>query len=86
MPEYPVISLNNEIVIQPATTTDTFRIIQIVENPGEMWVHAFVSIASEQVWVTVLDGDTYFTDWTDETVTDAVTAWAEANFHPAPGE
>ena len=83
MPEYPIVLLPNEVIVQPAATTNEFRIIQIVENPGEMWVNAFVSIASENMWVPVLTGDNYFSEWTDETVTDAVKAWAETQFHPA---
>jgi hypothetical protein len=85
MADYPTVTLPHEVIVQPATVTNTFNIIQIAENPNEMWVNAFVSGAPQSVWVPVLNKDNYFADWTDQTVIDAVIAWAESAFPPAPG-
>jgi hypothetical protein len=82
MADYPIVTLPNDVILQPATTTDTFRIVQITENPGEMWVSALVAVGLQIEKVEILDGDSYFSDWTDQTVVDAVVAWAESKFTP----
>jgi hypothetical protein len=83
MSEYPLVTLSGAVIVQPAVTTDTFKIVQVAENPDEMWVNAFVSGATQNSWVCVLNAENYFPEWTDQTIIDAVTAWAEETFPPA---
>ena len=83
MSEYPIVTLQNEVEVQAAITTNTFKILQVLENPDEMWVNAFVSGAPQNLWVSVLNPENYTHEWTDQTVVDAVTLWAETNFPPA---
>ena len=85
MSDYPIITLPNEVEVQAAVNTNTFKIIQVAENPDEMWVNAFVSGAPQNVWVSVLTPETYTADWTDDTVIAAVTLWAQTTFPPASG-
>jgi hypothetical protein len=82
MSDYPLVILPNEVEVQPAVNTNTFRVIQVAENPDEMWVNAFVSGAPQNVWVSVLTPENYFPDWTDDDVVNAVAAWAE-NTYPS---
>jgi len=83
MSDYPLVILPNEVEVQPAVNTNTFRIIQVAENPDEMWVNAFVAGAPQNAWVSVLTPENYFSNWTDDDVVNAVTAWAEITFPPA---
>lgn len=83
MSDYPLVILPNEVEVQPAVNTNTFRVIQVAENPDEMWVNAFVSGAPQSVWVSVLTPETYFSNWTNDDVSAAVAAWAEATYPPA---
>ncbi len=85
MSDYPIVTLPNEVEVQAAVNTNTFKIIQVAENPDEMWVNAFVAGAPQNVWVSVLTPETYTPDWTDETVIAAVTFWAQTTFPPAFG-
>jgi hypothetical protein len=82
MSDYPLVILPNEVEVQAAVNTNTFRVIQVAENPDEMWVNAFVSGAPQNVWVSVLTPENYFPDWTDDDVVNAVAAWAE-NTYPS---
>ena len=83
MSDYPLVTISFDVEVQPAINTNTFRIIQIAENPDEMWVNAFVAGAPQNTWVSVLTPETYTPDWTDETVVEAVTIWAETTFPPS---
>lgn len=83
MSDYPIVTLPNEVEVQAAVNTNTFKIIQVAENPDEMWVNAFVAGAPQNTWVSVLTPETYTPDWTDETVVEAVTLWAETTFPPS---
>ena len=83
MSDYPIVTLPNEVEVQAAVNTNTFKIIQVAENPDEMWVNAFVAGAPQNVWVSVLTPETYTPDWTDETVVESVTLWAETTFPPS---
>jgi len=82
MSDYPLVILPNEVEVQPAVNTNTFKVVQVAENPDEMWVNAFVSGAPQNVWVSVLTPENYFPDWTDDDVVNAVAAWAE-NTYPS---
>lgn len=83
MSDYPLVTISFDVEVQPAINTNTFRIIQIAENPDEMWVNAFVAGAPQNTWVSVLTPENYVPDWTDETVIEAVTLWAETTFPPS---
>ena len=83
MSDYPLVILPNEVEVQPAVNTNTFKVVQVAENPDEMWVNAFVSGPPQNVWVSVLTPENYFPNWTNDDVSAAVTAWAEITFPPA---
>jgi len=83
MSDYPTIILPNSVEVQPAINTDTFRVLQVAENPDEKWINAYVSGGPQNVWVSVLTPETYHADWSDETISEAVILWAEATYPPS---
>lgn len=83
MSDYPYVTLPNPVEVQPAVNTDSFKVLQVAENPDEMWVNAFVSGAPQNVWVSVLTPENYTPNWTNDTVIEAVTLWAETTFPPS---
>lgn len=83
MSDYPIVKLDFEVEVQSAINTDTFKVLNVAENPDEKWLNAFVAGAPQNTWVSVLTPETYTPNWTDQTITDAVKAWAETNFPPS---
>lgn len=80
MQKYPDVVLSKPVIVQPAVTSTTFHVIQIAENPNEKWVNAFVSDGVRQIWIPILTEDSYYSDWNDLDVTNAITDYVSNNY------
>jgi hypothetical protein len=83
MPQYPDVVLNAPVIAQPAITTTTFHVIQVTENPEQKEVSVFVSDGVRTFWVTILNSETYHSDWTDTDVTNGILSYVSQNYTPA---
>lgn len=77
---YPNIDINREIVIKEASVTSTANILHVMEDFVDKTVKAYVELGLTQTWVTVLTPETYFSDWSDEDVTNAVLLWINEKY------
>lgn len=78
--KYPDIILKSAVIVQPAITADSIHVVQIAENPDEKWVNAFVSDGVKQFWVSILNSDTYFSEWSDVDVMSGVLNYVSENY------
>lgn len=74
---YPTIELTSQVTIQPPVYTDTLRIKQVLEIPGEKTVRAEVvknELPYFAEWITVWEGEAFdaIGQWTDSDLEQAV--------------
>jgi hypothetical protein len=80
---YPAVNLTRPLEVQPPITSSTIEVLNVVENPQEKTVQAFVNYGAGSEWVSIMTPATYISNWSDEDIASAVQAWAETNFSPA---
>lgn len=80
---YPSVTLTTPLEVQAPVNVSSLSILQVVENPSEQTVQAFVDFGVNTQWVSIMDPSNYNTNWTDSDVADAINNWAVNNFPPA---
>lgn len=66
-----MLTLKTPVVVRPQVTSTTLEILEIQENLKEKTVKAFVKYCDNPYtvdWITVLEGEDYIIDWTQEDV------------------
>lgn len=75
---FPDITLSADYVAQTEYKSNAVQIIQIDDNTGGKNLRTFVQLGdnpSFKYWITVMSGDDYTVDWTNDQVTAAVKAF-----------
>lgn len=75
---FPTITLSKDYVAQAEYKSNTVSIIQIDDQTEQKSLRAFVKLGDDnsfKYWVTVMSGDDYTTDWTNDQVVAAVQAF-----------
>lgn len=75
---FPDITLSADYVAQTEYKSNAVQIIQIDDNTGGKNLRTFVQLGdnpSFKYWITVMSGDDYTVDWTNDQVTAAVQAF-----------
>jgi hypothetical protein len=75
---FPAITLSADYVAQAEYKSNAVQIIQIDDNTGGKNLRTFVQLGdnpSFKYWITVMSGDDYTVDWTNDQVTAAVQAF-----------
>lgn len=81
MAAFPTITLAKPFVGQPAYQSTELKVIKIDDDVDGKTLRVFVQLGdnpSFKYWVPVLGQEEYSTDWTNETVQAAVTAFFKA--------
>ena len=75
---FPAITLSANYVAQTEYKSNAVQIIQIDDNTSGKSLRTFVQLGdnpSFKYWITVMSGDDYTVDWTNDQVTAAVQAF-----------
>jgi hypothetical protein len=75
---FPTITLSSDYVAQTEYKSNTVQTLQIDDNTNGKTLRTFVQLgdnASFKYWITVMSGDDYTVDWTNDQVTAAVQAF-----------
>jgi hypothetical protein len=75
---FPTITLSSDYVAQQEYKSNTVQTLQIDDNTDAKTLRTFVQLGdngSFKYWITVMSGDDYTVDWTNDQVTAAVQAF-----------
>ena len=75
---FPAITLPSDYVAQQEYKSNSVQILQIDDNTAAQTLRAFAQLgdnASFKYWITVMSGEDYTVDWTNDEVTAAVVAF-----------
>jgi len=75
---FPTITLSSDYVAQTEYKSNIVQTLQIDDNTDGKTLRTFVQLgdnASFKYWITVMSGDDYTVDWTNDQVTAAVQAF-----------
>ena len=75
---FPTITLSKDYVAQTEYKSNTVQTLQIDDNTDAKTLRTFVQLGdngSFKYWITVMSGDDYTVDWTNDQVTAAVQAF-----------
>jgi hypothetical protein len=76
--EFPDVTLDTAYIAQTEYSSDLVDVLQIDDNVMSRTLRAFVQLGdnpSFKYWITVMSGDDYTVDWTNDQVTAAITAF-----------
>jgi hypothetical protein len=79
---FPTITLPSDYIAQTEYKSATVQTIQIDDNTEQKNLRTFVQLGdnpSFKYWITVMSGDDYTVDWTNDQVTAAVQAFFASN-------
>ena len=75
---FPTITLSSDYVAQAEYKSNTVQTLQIDDNTDAKTLRTFVQLGdnpSFKYWITVMSGDDYTVDWTNDQVVAAVQAF-----------
>lgn len=75
---FPDVILSTAYIGQQQYSATNVMVLQIDDNTVQKTLRAFCQLGSDpsfKYWITVLSGDNYTVDWTNQTVIDAVQAF-----------
>jgi hypothetical protein len=75
---FPTITLSKDYVAQTEYKSNTVQTLQIDDKTDAKTLRTFVQLgdnASFKYWITVMSGDDYTVDWTNDQVAAAVQAF-----------
>ena len=75
---FPDVILSTAYIGQQQYSATNVMVLQIDDNTVQKTLRAFCQLGSNpsfKYWITVLSGDNYTVDWTNQTVIDAVQAF-----------
>lgn len=78
MAAFPDVQLSAPFIAQTEYSSDTVDVLQIDDNTVNKTLRAFCQLGTDpsfKYWVTVMSGDDYTVDWTNQDVTDAIEAF-----------
>ena len=81
---YPIVHLEASVTAVPALVVDSVEVISTKEIPGEA-VFVTYRIGSREIEVQVLTESTYYSDWSDGDIEEAVRNHIADNFSAANG-
>ena len=81
---YPQIHLETPVTAVPALVVDTVEVVSTREIPGES-VYVTYQIGERQIELQVLTESTYYSDWSDADVEEAVRNHIASEFALANG-
>ena len=75
MHAFPEVKLSVPYIAQTAYSSDVVQVLQIDDNTEQKNLRVFCKLGdnnSFKYWVTVMSGDTYSVDWTNDQVVSAI--------------
>lgn len=81
MASFPTITLATPFVGQPAYTSSEVKVIKIDDDVDNKILRVFVQLGDNPVfkyWVPVLAEEAYTSDWSNDTINDAIVAYFTA--------
>jgi len=78
MAAFPDVQLSAPFVAQTEYSADLVDVLQIDDNTQAKTLRAFCQLGTDpsfKYWVTVMSGDDYTVDWTNQDVSDAIEAF-----------
>ena len=75
---FPAITLPSDYVAQQEYKSNAVQILQIDDNTAAQTLRAFAQLGDNarfKYWITVMSGEDYTVDWTNDQVTAAVVAF-----------
>lgn len=78
MPAFPDVTLTTDYVAQTEYKSNTVKVLQIDDRVEDKSLRAFVQLGdnnSFKYWISILAADTYTVDWTNQDISNAITAY-----------